>query len=206
MQIDVFADVVCPWCFIGKRRLDAVLASMEGEFEVHHHPFVLQPGTPAEGTDLHQMLRERYGQDPRVMFERVEAVAREAGIPLDLSRQPMTYQTTAAHTLLRHAGPKGTQQDLLDAFFRAYFLEGENISDVEVLTEAAAQHGFTRGEARGIVSDPDEIAATERQVEEASMRGVRGVPLFVFNRRLVLSGAQPESVFRDAIEKSRVEA
>jgi predicted DsbA family dithiol-disulfide isomerase len=205
MTIDVYSDVVCPWCFIGTRRLSAVLASLDGEIDatVRHHPYVLQPGTPSEGTDLHRMLRERYGTDPAEMFVTVEAAAREAGIPLDLSKQRMTYSTLGAHTLLRHAEEKGTQHALLDALFTAYFLDARNVSDPAVLADVATKHGFTAGEVERLLADETELARTRSEVREAAMRGVRGVPLFIFNQRLVLSGAQPADVFRDAIAKAR---
>lgn len=204
LQIDLYSDIACPWCFIGTRRLAAVIDSLgEGiHAEVRHHAFLLNPGAPAEGIEIRQMLAERYGSDPRPMFARVEAAAREAGIPLDLSRQRRAYDTTAAHTLLRHAPAKGTQSELADALFVAYFLEGRNISDIEVLVEVASRHGFTAEEVRQLVQDGAELALTRLDAQNASRRGVSGVPLFILNERFTLSGAQPPEIFREAIEKA----
>lgn len=201
LEIDVYADVVCPWCFIGHRRLSNVLGDRSG-VEVRHHPYVLQAGAPPEGEDLHAMLRARYGSDPKPMFARVEQAARESGIALDLSRQAMTYNTVAAHTLLRHAGSRGTQHALLDALFSAYFLEARNIADLAVLADIGSRHGFSADEVRRIVSDPEELSKTEVEVAAAARRGVRGVPLFILDKRLVLNGAQSEETFRDAIAKA----
>ena len=204
IEIDVYSDIVCPWCFIGTRRLEQVVDALAGEpVTIRHRPFVLNPEAPREGIDLHRMLAERYRTDPAQMFARVESVAREAGIPLDLSRQRMTYSTVSAHTLLRHALEKGTQRGLLDALFRAYFLDARNISDPAVLAEAAHDHGFTAEEVERLAADEMEAARTRREVEDAARSGVRGVPLFIFNRKLVLSGAQPPEVLRDAIAKAR---
>ena len=199
LQIDVFSDIVCPWCFIGMRRLESVLDSFGEDVELRHHPYVLQPDAPAEGMDLHAMLRARYGTDPAQLFERAEAAARETGIPLDLSKQRMTYSTVAAHTLLRHAQEKGTQRALADALFEAYFLEARNVADPAVLAEVTTRHGFSADEVMRLVTDETELEETRREVEEAARIGVRGVPLFIFSRRLVLSGAQPVEVFRKAV-------
>ena len=156
LTIDLYSDVVCPWCFIGTRRLAAVLDELaeEVQAEIRHHPYLLNPGAPAGGLDLHAQLAERYGTDPTPMFARVEAVAREVGIPLDLSRQRYTYDTTAAHTLLRHAATKGSQAELADELFVAYFLDARDISDPSVLADVGARHGFTRDEVRQLVGDP----------------------------------------------------
>src|SRR5687767_11897023 len=117
LTIDVYADIVCPWCFIGLRRLDAALSSMgrAADVEMRHRPFILHPDAPVQGIDLRAMLETKYGVDPGRIFQRVEFAACEAGIPLDLSKQRYTYSTLAAHTLLRHAGARGTQHGLADA-------------------------------------------------------------------------------------------
>ena len=201
LEIDVYADIVCPWCFIGYRRLASVLRERD-DAVVRHHPYVLQPDAPPEGEDLHAMLRSRYGTDPKPMFARVEEAARDAGIPLDLSKQPMTYNTLAAHTLLRHAAPKGTEHALLGDLFSAYFLEARNVADISVLIDVASRHGFSAEEVRRIVSDGEELSKTEDDVVAAARRGIRGVPLFIINNRIVLSGAQREETFRDAIAKA----
>src|SRR5690554_6204134 len=119
VQVDLFSDVNCPWCFIGARRLAKVADELKDEVqvEVRHHPFPLMPEATEEGLDLVDHLRQRYGGDPRPMFARVEAAAREAAIDLDLSKQKYAYDTTAAHTLLRHAESRGTQAALADALF-----------------------------------------------------------------------------------------
>jgi predicted DsbA family dithiol-disulfide isomerase len=204
LEIDIYSDIVCPWCFIGTRRLESVLDSLEDERKivVRHHPFLLHPDAPPEGLDLRQMLADRYGTDPESMLRRVEAAARESGIPLDLSKQRRTYSTIAAHTLSRHAEARGTQRGLHEALFTAYFLDARNIADPAVLSDVAARHGFAADEAERLAEDDAEIARTQADVEATAARGIRGVPVFIFNGRRVLAGAQPVDVFRDAIAKA----
>jgi predicted DsbA family dithiol-disulfide isomerase len=201
--VDVFSDVVCPWCFIGLTRLDRVLATLDTPVEVVHHPFLLQPDAPPEGTDIQAMLRKKYGADPRQLFATVEAAAKESGLALDLGQQRYSYPTVAAHTLLRHAGPKGTQRALARRLFEAYFIEARNIAQVATLQEIAAAHGFAADEVARILADPAELAETRREAALAAERGIRGVPFFVVGGKLTLSGAQPEARFHAAIREAQ---
>ncbi len=133
------------------------------------------------------------------MFARVEAAARDTGIDLDLSRQTRGYSTVGAHTLLRHASSKGTQSELADAFFIAYFMEARDISDTAVLTEIATSHGFSADEVAGILGDDAELSATRDEARQASAHGIRGVPFFILDERYSISGAQSAETFREAI-------
>jgi predicted DsbA family dithiol-disulfide isomerase len=204
LNIDVFSDVVCPWCFIGTRRLNRALASLDPPVDVtiRHHPFLLNPDTPAGGMNIAEHLREKYGRDPRPMFATVEAAARDSGIELDLSKQAYSYPTVAAHTLLRHAPDPATQLALADALFVAHFLDARNISDPDVLVDIAARHGFEPGVARRLVEDEAELEVTRTEAGRAAASGIRGVPFFVFDNRLAVSGGQREEVFRDAIQQA----
>ena len=109
LTIDVFSDVVCPWCYIGATRLEQALAGMADELqaEVCYHPFYLVPGVPKQGLSVPDMLRQRYGADPKQLWVRAESAARDSGLALDLSLQSMMYPTAAAHTLLRFRLPSG---------------------------------------------------------------------------------------------------
>lgn len=203
LTIDVVSDVMCPWCFIGAKRLrDALAALPDVQATVRHVPFLLDPTTPAGGVDLRARLQAKYGADPDRMFGRVEAAARESGLDLDFSRVRRTYPTAAAHTLLRHAAAKGTQRALLDALYEAYFLRGADVGTADALADIAVHHGFTREEARRLASDESELAATREEAAAVSAQGVTGVPFFVFDERLAASGAQPVEVLRGAIEEA----
>jgi predicted DsbA family dithiol-disulfide isomerase len=204
LGVTVVSDVICPWCFVGSRRLRQVLDSMEDSVEPHvrYRPFLLDPSVPPEGVDLRERLRQKYRIDPELMFARIEEAARDTGIALDFSKVRRTPNTIPAHTLLRHAETRDTQWALGDALFTAYFLEGGDISDAGVLGSIGEQHGFTRADAIGIATDPVEQAATRADADAAARAGVQGVPFFVFSERIALSGAQPIHAFRTAIAQA----
>ncbi len=204
LDITIVSDVICPWCFIGTRRLDQVLAPMAGDVEprIQYRAFLLDATVPPEGADLRDRLRRKYNADPDTMFARIEQAARDTGIPLDFATVTRTPNTIPAHTLLRHALPRGTQRQLLDALFAAYFLEGQDISVPDVLALLGKSHGFTGDEVRHLVTDAVELAQTQAEAAAAAQAGVGGVPYFVFGNRVGLSGAQPVHVFREAIGKA----
>jgi predicted DsbA family dithiol-disulfide isomerase len=202
IQIDVVTDIVCPWCFIGVARLEKVLAATGTSARIVHHPFFLDPDVPPEGIDVAEKLRKRLGGDPAAMFARVEAEARKTGIALDLSKQPRQRPTAAAHTLIRHALEKGTQEALAMALFRAHFIDAQNVADPDVLAAIAARHGFAPEEARRLATDAGELATTRQLALDAAQGGISGVPFFVFERRLALSGCQPENVFAQALAQA----
>lgn len=208
LVVDVFSDVVCPWCFIGTTRLRQALTGMRDEVacEVCYHPFLLDPRLPEQGVSVPDMLRKKYGVDPKQLWGRAEAAARDSGIALDLSLQPMIYPTDAAHTLLRHAHAKGTQAELVDALFRAYFLEAKNIADRSALADVAEKHGFSRQEALELSTSPAELELTREDALGAARGGIRGVPFFVFGGRLAVSGAQSVAALQAAIREALARA
>ena len=204
LRVDIYSDVVCPWCFVGVRRLERAMASQgAGDASLRFHPYLLHPDAPPEGIDLREMLARKYGGDPERMFERVERAAAESGIALDFSRVSRTYSTVGAHTLLRHAASRRTQPALAGALHSAYFLEGHNVADPAVLVELAAAHGFTSADAEQLLADEAERLQTVDDARQAARLGIRGVPFFLFDERYALSGAQPPEVFERAIAAAR---
>jgi predicted DsbA family dithiol-disulfide isomerase len=202
LRIDVVSDVVCPWCLLGKRRLERALAARsEVEATVVYHPFQLDPSTPAEGADLREHLRRKYG-DPEPMFRRVEAVAREDGIALDFSKVRRSVNTLRAHTLARHALARGTQLAVVDALFWAYFVEGRDVGALDTLVAVGEANGFTRAEVERICESPEELAATRREAAELARQGVSGVPFTIVSEKVAISGAQPVAVFEQAIARA----
>lgn len=203
LTIDVVSDVMCPWCYIGARRLaDALEGMPDVQATVRHVPFLLDPSTPEGGADLRERLQAKYRMDPERMFGQVERAARESGIELDFARVRRSFPTAAAHTLLRHAEAKGTQRALLQALYETYFLKGGDVGSPEALAEIAAAHGFSRDEALRLATDPAELAATRKEAAAVSAQGITGVPFFIFDDRLAASGAQPVEVLRRAITQA----
>jgi predicted DsbA family dithiol-disulfide isomerase len=207
LTVDVVSDVVCPWCLIGARRLEQALEKIpELEVELTFHPFLLDPSVPPEGVDLRERLTRKYGVPAESMFGRVEGAARESGIPLDFAKVTRSVNTIGAHTLLRHALDRGTQRALAHALFDAYFLEGKDVGQADVLAAIAVRHGFEADEALALVTDERERAITKREAMEMAAQGISGVPFFIFERRLAVSGAQSVETLQRAIEKALAEA
>ncbi|MGV8853208.1 MAG: DsbA family oxidoreductase [Devosia sp.] len=204
LKIDVYTDVVCPWCVVGSARLDTAIASLPEDVEVvvENHPFYLDANTPAEGVVVADMIREKYGKDPAEMWERVESEAKKAGVELDLSQQPRMFPTKKAHTITRLAKPLGNQHELANAIANAYFLEHRQINDDNVLADIAVEYGFDRGDALDAMNDDNELALTEQLANDAAAQGIRGVPFFVFGEKYALSGAQPAEVFDRALAQT----
>lgn len=204
LKIDVFTDVVCPWCLVGSARLDKAIEALPEDVEVviENHPFYLDPNTPAEGVVVSDMLRAKYGKDPKEIWERVESEARKAGVELDLSKQPRMFPTKKAHTITRLAKPLGTQHELANAIANAYFLDHRQINDDNVLADIAVDFGFDRGDAIDAMNDENELAITEQIATDAAAQGIRGVPFFVFGEKYALSGAQPDEVFERALAQT----
>ncbi|WP_224703514.1 DsbA family oxidoreductase [Devosia aquimaris] len=204
LKIDVFTDVVCPWCIVGSARLDQAVAALPDDVEVviENHPFYLDPNTPSEGVVVADMLREKYGRDPKEMWERVESEARKAGVDLDLSKQPRMFPTKKAHTITRLSKPLGIQHELANAIANAYFLEHRQINDDNVLADIAVAFGWDRGDALDAMNDENELSITEQLATDAAAQGIRGVPFFVFGEKYALSGAQPDEVFQRALAQT----
>ena len=202
LQIDLFADIVCPWCFLGSVRLERVLASLGRPARVVHHPFMLAPNTPEAGDDIPERLRRKYGVPPERLWARLEAEARKSDLELDLSKQRLSYPTARAHTLLRAAAGKGTQRALIRDLYRAFFQEARNINDPAVLAEVAAPHGFAADEVARLTGDEAALGETREEARAAAAAGITGVPFFVFDERLAVAGAQQEEVLRQAIDQA----
>ena len=207
LRVEVVSDFVCPWCFIGKRRLELALASRpEVTAEWSYRPFLLDPATPEAGADLRERLLRKYG-DPEPLFRRVENAAKENGIDLDFSKIRRSVSTVRAHTLSRHAIAKGTQRALVESLFAAYFLEGRDISAMDVLVELAGKASFDEAECIALLESPEELSETRAAAAEAAEQGISGVPFTIVEKpgqgqRFAVSGAQAPEVFVRAIDRA----
>ncbi len=206
LTVDIVSDVVCPWCFIGKRHLEAALAGMaaNGDIVVRWHPYELNPDLPAEGVDRRGYLEAKFGGPERAMqiYSRVREAGERAGLAFNfdaIARQPNTRE---AHRLIAWAQANGNADPLVERLFRAYFLQGRNIADREALIALAAETGIDAVASRAWLESArglQEIAHAEARAREL---GITGVPFFIFNGRVGLSGAHPPETIRDAIEQA----
>jgi len=211
-QIDVISDVVCPWCFIGKRHLERALDAWRAKHPdetptVRWHPFQLNPQLPASGVPRKQYLENKFGgpQRAKEIYARVSAAGQRAGIDFafeDIQVQPNTID---AHRLMHYAAERDQQDAVAEGIFRRYFVEGADLSSKETLADIAAQAGLNRDEVAAYLASNTDRALIEEQDRRARAIGVEGVPFFIFNQRLALSGAQPPEVIVEAMEKAREE-
>jgi predicted DsbA family dithiol-disulfide isomerase len=206
LTIDVISDVVCPWCFVGKRRLEAALALLASDggvpdVSVRWHPFELNPDVPSGGVDRRAYLEAKFGGPERAarVYERVRAAGETVGIPFALDRILRQPNTRDAHRLVAWAQSHGDAEPVVERLFRAYFQEGRDPGERDVLAAIAGEAGRDAAAARAMLDSSegvDAIAASERRAQEI---GIGGVPFFIFNGRLAVSGAQEARVLADAI-------
>ena len=201
VAIDLVSDFVCPWCFIGRARLkDALPLVLEkhpdARFQISWLPFFLNPQTPAAGEPYRAFLEAKFGGAQRVdkLQQEIADAGRDAGVDFRFERIATRPNTLAAHRLLYRAqaiGHKPTEiEALAERLFTAYFQEGENIGDIAVLANIAAQCGDRKSDVIDYLGGTDGTQQVQSLVEKVSSLGVSGVPFFIFQRRLAVSGAQ----------------
>ena len=206
MQVDIYSDIVCPWCYVGKRRMERALAQLNGgaQARITWRPFQLNPTMPLDGMDRTTYLKAKFGSLEAFaqMEEQLLAAGADEQIPFAFEKIQRTQNTFAAHRLVWYAAQHGKQDEVVEALFRAYFLEGKHIGDVKTLTHVAAEAGLDRTEAETFLAS--ETGVVEVKAEEAIGRrlGIRGVPYFVFNGTVSISGAQPPDMFVSAIRQA----
>jgi predicted DsbA family dithiol-disulfide isomerase len=199
IRIDIVSDTVCPWCFIGKRRLEAALRQRgAGEpIEVHWRPFQLNPDIPAGGLDRRDYLATKFGGPERAkeIYERVRRAGESAGIAFEFERIPRTPNTINSHRLIHRAAIFGKQDEVVEALFRAYFLEGRDIGAVDTLVECAAASDLPADDIRRYLESEEDAELIRGQDRQARSLGIDAVPCFIFNSEYAVSGAQDPAVF-----------
>ena len=206
LVIDVVSDVVCPWCFIGKRHLEAALAGLPeaAGATVRWHPFELNPDLPAEGVDRKGYLEAKFGGPARAaeIYARVREAGARAGLDFDFEAIVRQPNTRDAHRLIAWAQARGGPEELVERLFLAYFLEGRYIGERSVLADIAGEAGLAADAARAYLDSDegaDTVAAMDRRVREL---GVTGVPFFIFGGRVAVSGAQEAPALVAAMEQA----
>ncbi len=207
MRIDVFHDIACPWCRIGKANLARALQDWEGDpVTVHYHPFFLNPNIPEEGANFREYMLAKGGH--RIPLEGFFAGPREAGLKAGLTfnfeQIEVAPNTLHAHRLVELT-PAAMQPQMIDALYTAYFEEARDVGDQGVLADIAAEQGLDRAQTLQRLASDEARDVVWGKVQQAQQLGISGVPFFVFNNRLAASGAQPPDVLLQVLVQSQGE-
>jgi predicted DsbA family dithiol-disulfide isomerase len=206
LTIDVVSDVVCPWCYVGKRRLERALALLAVQYpdvdpEVHWHTFQLNPDLAPEGMARTDYVSQKFGNEAGSIYERVSSVGKEVGIPFAFDKIVRQPNTVVAHSLIAVSEPGMVQDAMVEAFFKAYFLEGRDLTEAAVLIEVAESAGMERALAEAHLQNSDLHSQTIDSDKAAREMGITGVPFFIFNRQVGLSGAhEAETLLQGMVE------
>ena len=203
LTVDIYSDVVCPWCYVGKRRFERALSHLpQVAVQVTWRPFELNPTLPQEGVDRTSYLEAKFGSldSYQRLEQQVAAAGASEGIDFAFDKMRRTPNTFLAHRLIWYAGQRGHQQAIVDGLFQAYFEQGADLGSISILTDVAESVGLDVGRFLG-----SEEGTAEVKAEEAAGHrlGIRAVPYFVLNKIYGISGAQPVEVFVGAMENIR---
>ena len=206
VTIDIYSDIVCPWCYVGKRRLERALAQLNGAVRARTtwRPFQLNPTMSSDGMDRTAYLKVKFGSLEAFgrMEEQLLAAGVEERIPFAFEKIQRTPNTFTAHRLVWYAAQQETQDNVVEALFRAYFLEGQNIGDVTTLTHVAAEAGLDRTETEEFLASDKGVVEVKAEEAVGRRLGISGVPYFVLNGSISISGAQPPDIFVSAIQQT----
>ncbi len=207
LEIDVVSDVVCPWCYLGKRKLDAAIAQAPGlTFDIRWRPFQLDPTIPPEGLDRHEYMARKFGPEKiAAIHERLTDAGREEGLTFNFSAIKRSPNTLDAHRLIRWSHAKDKQAQVVERLFALYFSEGADIGDRDVLVQVADEAGLDGALVRRLLTDGTDTGSVREEVATAARMGVSGVPFFIFGGKYAVSGAQPVDALLGAIWKAASE-
>lgn len=202
ITIDIVSDTVCPWCFVGKRRLERALAQVPAGIEVRigWRPFQLNPDMPREGAERREHLAKKFGDGDRAkeIYRQVQAAGESVDLAFNfagIARQPNTVDS---HRLIDRAGREGKQDAVVEALFQAYFMDGKDIGNIDTLVAIAAQAGMDAQAVRAYLASDEDRERIGAEDQMARRMGVQGVPCFILNRQFAISGAQDSDVFLQA--------
>lgn len=212
MKLDIVVDTICPWCFIGKRRLEEAFESNLGQpVEISWRPFLLNPDMPDGGMDRQEYLSRKFGGEHRAerIYDNIRRAGEAAGIDFQFGDIKRTPNSVDSHRLIRFSEREGDQavtEKLVEILFEAYFLQGRDIGDIEVLTEIGETAGLDRKKLHDYLSGDQDRADIYRENEEAHRLGVTGVPCFILDNKYAIAGAQEAEVLRRMFQTAAAEA
>lgn len=211
MKIQVWSDYVCPFCYIGKKQLEKAIqdSGFEGQIEVEYKSFLLDPNTPVDMEDsIYNGLAKKYNmslQEAKSMTQNVALRAKEVGLDYNFDEMK-TANTVAAHRLTKWAEDNGKGAEMNERLLKAYFLEGQAIGRTDVLQALAREIGLEEKDVPELLTSDKYTAEVQQDIAVAQQLGVRGVPFFVVDNKYGISGAQPQQLFEQTIEKAATEA
>jgi len=206
MRIEIWSDIVCPFCYIGKRNFEQALEKFDGaaEVEIIWRSFELSPGIKTDpGRSIYEFLAEKKGwslEQSREMHEQVVKAAQQAGLEFNFDKT-VPVNSFNAHRLMHLATKRGLQNELQERLFAAYFTDGMNVDDMDTLISLGVETGLPEEDIRQTLESNRYSEEVRNDVQEARLLGVQGVPFFVFDRTYAVSGAQPPKVFLETMEK-----
>jgi predicted DsbA family dithiol-disulfide isomerase len=209
LTVDVVSDVVCPWCFIGKRRLEKALAlAPEITVDVHWRPYQLAPELPPEGAPRRDYMIGKFGSAERIdqIHQRLTGIGAEEGISFAFDRIEVAPNTMNAHRLVLWARAGGQQGDVVESLFRAFFIEGRNLADNAVLIEIGTANGLDPALLAELFASDSDIERTQREIASAQRIGVTGVPFFIVAGKYGIAGAEAPETIAGAIRQAAAEA
>lgn len=208
IKVDIWSDIACPWCYIGKRKFEAGAAASGIPVEVEYHSFELSPDTPVEFDGHHEeFLAQKMGVSPeqaKAMGARVTGIAASVGLAYDYDAL-QTTNTVLGHQLIHYAKAHGRQLEMKERLLKAYFVEGRHVGRVEELADLAAELGFDRADVVRSLSSDEYLADVRADVAQAGELGIRGVPFFVIDGKYGVSGAQDATTFTQALQQVAAE-
>ncbi|TXJ06569.1 MAG: DsbA family oxidoreductase [Aeromicrobium sp.] len=205
IKIDIWSDIACPWCFIGKRRLEAALAQTDHEVEIEYHSFELAPDTPTdfEGSEVDFLVKHKGmpAEQVQQMLDQVTQIAADEGLTYDFSALQHT-NTRKAHEALHYAKVHGKQSELKERLLRAYFIEGKHVGRIDELVKLGTEVGLSAEDFSQALASETYANDVTQDIEKAREMGISGVPFFAFNMRFGVAGAQSPQTFIDVLNRA----
>ena len=204
LEIDVVSDVVCPWCYLGKRKLDAAMKQVaQFTYEVRWRPFQLDPTIPPEGIARAEYMARKFGPEKiAAIHARLDEAGKEEGIAFAFDKITRSPNTLDAHRLIRWAQSSGKQSEIVERLFSLYFVEGQDIGDRQVLIQIAREAGLDSDLIARLFVEGVDIIPVQEEISTAARMGISGVPFFIFGGKYAVSGAQPVDALVGVIWKA----
>ena len=209
MQIDVYHDTVCPWCRIGKKHLfDAIAKYQDEKVEIRWHPFLLDNSVPSQGYEFREFMQKRKGMSPQQlqqMFDYTRRMGEATGVNLDFEKVRLAVNTTVSHRLIELA-PSSLKSEVVEAIYKAYFEDGLNLGNIDVMVAIAKSCGMNSDELPEQLSDKNALDAIVTRSENARHLGINSVPFFIINNEVKINGSQSKEAFIQAFDRLGVKS